>query len=69
VPFFPISNFKFQAVNGYNNLDPEYPVNPGLSKNSITLLEAFEKCSILFKFKEGENFKCRNTLSISRLKI
>jgi len=23
----------------------------------------------LFKFKEGENFKCRNTLSISRLKI
>jgi hypothetical protein len=40
--------------------------------------ETFEKCSILFKFKpacalhadrEGENFKCRNTLSISRLKI
>jgi len=32
-------------------------------------IETFEKCSILFKFKEGENFKCRNTLSISRLKI
>jgi len=32
-------------------------------------IEIFEKCSILFKFKEGENFKCRNTLSISRLKI
>ena len=31
--------------------------------------ETFEKCSILFKFKEGENFKRRNTLSISRLKI
>jgi hypothetical protein len=31
--------------------------------------ETFEKCSILFKFKEGENFKYRNTLSISRLKI
>ena len=34
-----------------------------------TLKETFEKCSILFKFKEGENFKRRNTLSISRLKI
>jgi len=31
--------------------------------------ETFEKYSILFKFKEGENFKRRNTLSISRLKI
>ena len=32
-------------------------------------LETFEKCSILFKFKEDESFKSRNTLSISRLKI
>jgi len=31
--------------------------------------EAFEKCSILFKAKEGENFNHRNTLSISRIKI
>jgi hypothetical protein len=34
--------------------------------------ETFEKCFPLkagFKFKEGENFNCRNTLSISRLKI
>jgi hypothetical protein len=31
--------------------------------------EAFEKCSILFKFKEGENFNHRNTLSILRIKI
>jgi len=31
--------------------------------------ETFEKCSISFKFKEGENFKHRNTLSISRIKI
>ena len=29
----------------------------------------FEKCSFLFKFKEGENFNHRNTLSISRIKI
>ncbi|MEE8552987.1 MAG: hypothetical protein V3S72_06775, partial [Desulfobacterales bacterium] len=31
--------------------------------------EIFEKCSILFKFKEGENFNRRNTLSILRIKI
>jgi len=29
----------------------------------------FEKCSILFKFKAGENFNHRNTLSILRIKI
>jgi len=33
------------------------------------LYETFEKCSILFKFKEGENFNHRNTLSILRIKI
>ena len=32
-------------------------------------IETFEKCSILFKFKEGENFNRRNTLSILRIKI
>jgi hypothetical protein len=31
--------------------------------------EAFEKCPILFKAKEGDNFNHRNTLSISRIKI
>jgi len=31
--------------------------------------ETFEKCSILVKFKEGENFNRRNTLSISRIEI
>jgi len=34
-----------------------------------TLYETFEKCSILFKFKEGENFNHRNTLSILRITI
>jgi hypothetical protein len=29
--------------------------------------ETFEKYSFLFKFKEGENFNHRNTLSISRI--
>ncbi len=31
--------------------------------------ETFEKCSILVKFKEGENFNRRNTLSILRIEI
>jgi hypothetical protein len=31
--------------------------------------ETFEKCSILFKFKEGEDFNRRNTLSILRIEI
>ena len=31
--------------------------------------ETFEKCLFLFKFKEGENFNHRNTLSISRIII
>jgi len=31
--------------------------------------ETFEKCSILVKFKEGENFNHRNTLSILRIEI
>jgi len=31
--------------------------------------ETFEKCSILFKFKEGDNFNHRNTLSILRIKL
>jgi len=33
------------------------------------LSETFEKCPILFKAKEGENFNHRNTLSILRIKI
>jgi hypothetical protein len=33
------------------------------------IIETFEKCSILFKFKEGENFNHRNTFSILRIKI
>jgi hypothetical protein len=31
--------------------------------------ETFEKRSILFKAKKGENFNVRNTLSILRVKI
>jgi hypothetical protein len=31
--------------------------------------ESFEERSILLKFKEGDNFNHRNTLSISRIKI
>ena len=31
--------------------------------------ETFEKCSILVKVKEGEDFNHRNILNISRIKI
>jgi hypothetical protein len=31
--------------------------------------ETFEKCSILFKAKDGEKFNHMNTLSILRIKI
>jgi hypothetical protein len=32
-------------------------------------VETFEKCSILVKVKEGENFNRRNIFSISRIEI
>jgi hypothetical protein len=31
--------------------------------------ETFEKCSILFKVKESENFNHRNIMNISRIEI
>ena len=31
--------------------------------------ELFGKCSILFKFEEGENFNHRHTLSIPRIEL
>jgi len=31
--------------------------------------ETFEKCSILFEYKEGENFNRRNILNISRIAL
>ena len=34
-----------------------------------TKKETFEKCTILVKVKEGENFNPRNILNISRIKI
>jgi len=40
----------------------------GIEIKSI-ILETIEKCSILFKFKEDENFNRRNTLSILRMKL
>jgi len=40
--------------------------SPGGPQNKT---ETFEKCSILFKSKEGENFNHRHTLCISRIKL
>jgi len=36
---------------------------------AFLLYEIFAECSILFKFKEGEDFNHRNILDISRIKI
>jgi len=38
-------------------------------KDKRAYIETFAECSILFKFKEGENFNHRNMLDISRIKI
>ncbi len=40
-----------------------------MNKIYIYFIETFEKCSILFKFKEDENFNHRNTLSILRIAL
>jgi hypothetical protein len=42
---------------------------PGEGSTFSMYPETFEKCSILFKTKAGENFNHRHTLSISRIKI
>jgi len=38
-------------------------------ESSRPLIETFEKCSILAKVKEGENFNHRNMFNISRIEI
>ena len=43
--------------------------NSGKNPKTAKSIETFEKRSILFKAKEGENFNHRNTLSILRIKI
>jgi hypothetical protein len=42
---------------------------PPVSSGQRQKPETFEKCSILFKFKEGENFNHWNTFSILRIKL
>jgi hypothetical protein len=41
----------------------------GFFPRSHPLFETFEKCSILVKTKEGENFNHRNISNISRIEI
>ncbi|MCK4468585.1 MAG: hypothetical protein KAU60_09560 [Desulfobacterales bacterium] len=40
-----------------------------MEKLAGSLKETFEKCSILLKFKEGEDFNRRNILNISRIAL
>jgi len=41
----------------------------GIGSRIAAHFETFAECSILFKFKEGENFNHRNILDISRIKF
>jgi hypothetical protein len=41
----------------------------GTKPTKVNANETFEKCSILVKIKEGENFNHRNILDISRIEI
>ena len=47
------------------------PFIPDLKDGAFwhVFVETFEKCPILVKVKEGENFNHRNILNISRIKI
>ncbi|MFH1951255.1 MAG: hypothetical protein ABIL06_06545 [Pseudomonadota bacterium] len=49
----------------FNPREENVPTEP---KKRIDV-ETFEKCSILVKLKEGENFNHRNILNISRIEI
>jgi hypothetical protein len=59
------------SKGGNENPPPFLKVDRGGFLNAIWYYkdETFEKCSISFKFKEGENFNRRNTLGILRIKI
>ena len=57
-------NHLFSQKLGCENL-----LHRRILDDSMLHHEAFEKCSISFKFKEDGNFNHRNTLSISRIKI
>ena len=62
-----------------NELRPSgSPARLGSVRDRVYNIETFEKCSIMFKVKEGENLNQRrhavsalgvNTLSISRIRI
>ena len=52
-----------------NELHYNYVNNYTFFLKQRSIKETFEKCSTLFKAKEGEDFNHRNTFSILRIKI
>jgi hypothetical protein len=72
--FKVVFHFKFLAKMIFNTKIPSPPFsqNP-LFQYSIPMAqrgcETFEKCQFLFKFKKGDIFNHRNTLTISMIKI
>jgi hypothetical protein len=72
LPFSPIdpSPVKILAVKVDSFVKSKKKgLSPKVFSIKYLLKDTFEKCSILFKFKAGENFNRRNTLSILRIKI
>jgi len=48
-------------LTSVDNIEKDY--------KQLSEIETFEKCPILFKFKEDENFNRRNILNISRIAL
>ena len=65
VKLMPVHRIN-QAVNWEPHFSRPRAPAPKLRAGNY---ETFEKCSILVKNKEGENFNHRNILNISRIEI
>ena len=58
----PLSALHMKASDSFK-------IHVKISNDICARFETFEKCSILLKAKEGDNFNHKNTLSILRIKI
>jgi hypothetical protein len=69
---FYLHNSKF-SVDLYFDVRPQFAQNRLTPAPFVCMMgtcyETFSEHSILLKYKEGDNFNHRNTLSISRIEI
>jgi hypothetical protein len=59
----------WQNISGSRNWHQILSEASNFPGSTIKTSETFEKCSILSKCKEGENFNRRNILNISRIAL